>query len=273
MCKPLLISSTIIVVTLSPCPAPVTAASRLEQSTESQSDEERRRAVTQPSSSARESKTRHRKVIIELNGGAIRPGGSMRLWTGFDGKPLFSETGSGGISLGLRVARFVQIDLGMELSGPVVGPDRNSYDERLMRLSFGTWVARDPRQPLEDPVSDGAVLLVPFGLRFVVPMLDEHFLIGIGGGGSFLHHGEANDREHPTLGRGCAASCENRYGLGGYGLARLEFIPGAERRVGIGVVSRYTRARLSGGGYLPLFSRSGARDEWLQVGGTISVRF
>jgi hypothetical protein len=214
-----------------------------------------------------------RKLVIELNGGLVRPNGDMRLWKGYDGKQLFSETGWGGINLGVRVSRFAQIDTGFEFSGPVIGGDRDSIDERLMRQSFGVWVPRDASQPLEDPVSDAPVFLMPFGVRLVLPLLGDHVLVGLGGGGAFLVHGEANDRVHPDLGRGCASTCERRYGLGGYGLVRLEFVPGSRGRIGLGVVMRYTRARLSGGAYLPRFSESGARDEWLQVGGTVSVRF
>lgn len=234
-------------------------------------------AVTPPGSNAGQGgsptqMTPPRKVVMELNGGVIRPHGPMRLWKGFDGQSLFSNTWWGGIGLGFRVSRLAQIDLGMELSAPVIGPDRDSVDERLMRLSFGTWVPRDPSQPLEEPVSDGPVFLMPFGLRVVLPLGTEQVVVGLGGGGAFLLHGEANDRDHPVLGRGCAASCENRYGLGAYDLARLEFIPGGGR-IGMGVASRYTRARLSGGKYLPRFGDSRTPDGWVQLGGTLSVRF
>jgi hypothetical protein len=185
---------------------------------------------------------------------------------------LFSEAWWVGVGVGVRVSRHAQIDFGFEGSAPVVGPDRNSYDERLVRLSFGTWEPRDPSQPIEDPVSDGPVFLMPFGLRFLVPMAADHVMIGLGGGGAFLLHGEANDRHDPVLGPACAASCENRYGLGAYGLARVEVSPGGGR-VGVGIVSRYTRARLSGGQYLPRFGSAGTRDGWFQVGATLSVRF
>jgi len=200
----------------------------------------------------------------------------MRVWTGFDGRPLFSYTGWGGVDLGLRVSRFAQIDLGVEFTGPVIGPHRDAYDERLMRNVFGTWVPRDPSQPLEDPVSDGFLAMFPFGARFILPVAAEHILIGLGGGGAVVMHSEANDRDltipdGKTI-RGCAASCETRYGLGEYGLARLEFHRSAGR-IGVGVVSRYTRARLNGGKYLPRFAGSGDHDEWLQVGATMSLRF
>lgn len=265
----------LVVFLKEPSPA---AADPFEQSSDGSRDTTQRSAVVQSPNEPRQPGPRvgtsgYGKYRIDLNGGAVHPSGAMRLWTGFDGRPLFSDTWWGGVNLGVRVSRLVQIDLGVEATGPVVGPKRHSYDERFMRLSFGAWVPRDPNQPLEDPVSDFSVLMMPFGLRFVLPLLGDHVSIGLGGGGSLLLHGEANDRVHPTLGRGCARSCEQRYGLGAYGLARLELIPGAGRRVGIGIVSRYTRARLSGGAYLPAFSGSGDKDEWLQVGGTLSVRF
>lgn len=214
-----------------------------------------------------------RRTVVELNGGFVRPHGSMLLWRGFDGRALFSDTGWGGMNIGVRVSRQAQIDFGFEFSGPVIGPDRESIDERLMRSSFGVWVPRDPNQALEDPVSDGPVFSMPFGPRFVWPLLRDHVVLGFGGGGAFLLHGEANDRVHPTLGRGCAATCENRYGFGGYGLVRIEFVPAPNGRIGFGIMTRYTRARLSGGGYLPRFTESRTPDEWLQVGGTIAVRF
>ena len=217
----------------------------------------------------------YRKTVVELNGGVARPNGSMRRWRGFDGQPLFSDTAWGGITLGFRVSRLAQIDLGVDFTGPVVGPGRDGCDERLMRCSVG--VPRDPAQPLEDPVSDGPMLLAPIGVRFIIPLMREHLLVGVGGGGALLFHGEANDRElqlpDGSRLRGCAQSCENRYGLGGYGLVRLEFVPGAGRRVGVGVLSRYTRGRLSGGAYLPRYAASSAADEWLQVGTTLTVRF
>lgn len=214
-----------------------------------------------------------RKVVLELNGGIIRPRGTMRLWRGFDGRPLFAEAAWGGMTVGARVSRFAQIDFGIDITAPVIGGDREAIDERIMRQSFGIWEPRDPNAPIEGPVSDGPVFMMPFGPRLIVPIFRDRLVLGFGGGGAFLLHGEANDRVHPVLGRGCAATCENRYGFGGYGLARVEFVPASPGRIGIGFMARYTRARLSGGGYLPRFSGAGARDEWLQVGGTLALRF
>jgi hypothetical protein len=78
--------------------------------------------------------------------------------------------------------------------------------------------------------------------------------------------------DHPVFGQSCAGGCEQRYGLGGFGLGRLEVVPGGGR-LGVGVQVRYTRARLSWGNYLPRVIEAGVTDHWVQVGGTMSVRF
>jgi hypothetical protein len=219
-----------------------------------------------------------RKFIIELSGGVIHPRGDMQRWQGFDGEPLFSNTWGGGVGLGFRVARFAQIDVGMEFNGPVVGGERGSFDPELVAVSSSGWVPRDANALIEEPVSDGGIAMFPFGMRLVLPLSEERMLLGLGAGASVLLHHEANDRElvapDGTILRGlCAESCERRYGWGAYGLARFEFILGAARRVGVGIAMRYTRAQLGSGAYLPRFAASGTDDHWLQVAATMSLRF
>jgi hypothetical protein len=116
--------------------------------------------------------------------------------------------------------------------------------------------------------------MVPFGGRLVVPLFSEHLLIGLGGGGAFVNHLEATvkDDSPNALFREHCGQCESRRGLGSYGLARLEYVFSWERRFGVGAFVRFTRARLDGK-FLPRFGSSGEHDQWLQLGGTISLRF
>jgi hypothetical protein len=195
---------------------------------------------------------------------------------GFEGDPLFAETAWGGFSFGFLVSRHLQIDFGFEASAPVVGPYRG-YDPRYVDDSFGVLVVRDPAQPIEERVSDGPVFLAPAGVRIVVGSLSGRLVLGLGAGAAFLLHGEASDRDltlpDGTTIRGCARSCENRYGLGAYGLGRLDYFVSAQRRVGFGLTARYTVVRARSGLYLPRFTDAGVRDRWLQLGGALSVRF
>jgi hypothetical protein len=206
------------------------------------------------------------KYVIDVNGGLIEPRGSMREWRGSDGRPLFSSSPWVGVNLGIAVSRHAQVDLGFDVSGPVIGGDR---------LSSGL---PSSAQQVEDPISDGGLFRVPFGARGVIPLLSNRVVIGLGGGAAFLFHGDANDAEIETPDGGrrggyCAGGCVTRYGFGAYGLGRVEYLPGDSRRIGLGLLVTYTRARLNRGEYLPAYTASDTHDGWLQVAGSLSVRF
>ncbi|MCI0623198.1 MAG: hypothetical protein L0387_16340 [Acidobacteria bacterium] len=206
----------------------------------------------------------YRKWVVEINAGITQPKGSMRTWQATDGRPLFKQSAWGGTPFGFRAAHHLQLDAGMEFSGPVVG--------RGVRNNV---IINQPHTEVR--IADAGLLGVPFGLRLVIPLLSERVLIGVGGGGSVLVHNEGNTEGDVVigginLGKLCEASCERRYGLGGYGLTRFEYLIGDSRRVGVGVMARFTRARLRGG-YLSRFGNSSDTDQWFQFGGTVSLRF
>lgn len=128
------------------------------------------------------STTKNRRVSggLEVNLGVVQPRGSMRIWQGSDGGPLFSRTGWIGVNFGIPVTQHVQIDVGSEFVSSVVGrkTSDDGYGNTYTYLSDGTFVPLDPKQPLEDRVSDGLMLLMPFGGRVVIPLLADRVLIG-----------------------------------------------------------------------------------------------
>jgi len=204
-----------------------------------------------------------RKIVVELNGGIQQPQGPMRAWRGTDGAALFrSQSGWFGFGLGIRAARYLQFDVGFEGGPSVIAPGSPQG-------------AVSNQEKIEDRIPDGGPLFVPFGVRIVLPLASERVIIGLGGGGSFLTSADANvDAE---IGgqklKVCASGpCVSRRGFGGYALARMEYLVGRERRVGIGIVGRFTRAKLHGS-FLPVFNGSRDHDQWLQLGGTVSIRF
>jgi hypothetical protein len=207
------------------------------------------------------------KYVIDINGGLIEPEGPMREWKGTDGRPLFSGSPWVGFNFGITVGRYAQIDLGFDVAGPVIGSDRRGVNQG----------PPDAARRVESPISDGGFFRFPFGVRGVIPLVSDRVTIGVGGGGAILFQGDANDAELTTpdgdvQGGYCAGGCVTRYGVGGYGLGRVDYRLGRSRRIGLGVVATYTQARLSRGEYLSTFTASETRDGWFQVAGSLSIR-
>jgi hypothetical protein len=208
------------------------------------------------------------RYVVDINAGLLEPEGPMREWRGSDGRPLFSGSPWGGVTFGIAVGNHAQIDLGFDVSGPVIGADRRGTGSGLQGSA----------QRVESPISDGGLFRFPFGGRAVIPLLSHRLVIGLGAGGAFLFHSDANDVEIETpdgevLKGYCAGGCVTRYGFGAYGLGRMEYLLGGSRRVGLGFVATYTQARLKKGEYLGAFTASDTRDGWFQAAGSLSVRF
>lgn len=171
----------------------------------------------------------------------------MRLWQGPEGGSLFSPTGWGGAHFGFPVTRHVQIDFAIEFAGAVIGPKKsdNGYGRTYIYLSDGTFVPLGPNQSIDDRLSHDFVLLLPLGLRVSVPF-SQNLVIGVGGGASFLLHSAGGNQKTEFQGRllEVCRACGDRAGVGVYALGRIEYLFGQRRRVGIGLVTRFTRARL-----------------------------
>jgi hypothetical protein len=212
---------------------------------------------------AQEQPKTYRPFTFDINGGILKPQGPMRKWKLVDvggvRKPLFLEPGSLSFLFGYRPVRFFQLDAGIDLS---LGSPTSMH--RTIQTTRGE------REVVNN------LLAVPFGGRLVLPLFKEHFLISAGGGAAFLRNNESGvpkpTGDPYTYEVVECTSCQSRSGWGPYGLVQVLYVPGKSRRFGIGCTGRWTQAQLTGG-FLPNYSRSQTKDNWLFLGATMSVRF
>jgi len=212
---------------------------------------------------AEERPKNYRPFAFDIGGGILKPQGPMRKWklveAGGVRKPLFLEPGSLSLSFGYRPVRYFQLDAGFDFTAGSATSMR-----RTIQTTGG-----------ERKVVDN-LLAAPFGGRLVLPLFKERFLISAGGGAAFLRNSEAGVPEPTgdpyTYEVVKCTSCQSRSGWGPYGLVQVLYVAGKNRRFGMGCTGRWTQAQLTGG-FLPNYSRSQTKDNWLFLGGTMSFRF
>lgn len=205
----------------------------------------------------------YRPFSFDIGGGILKPQGPMRQWKLVDAggvrKPLFLEPGSLSFSFGYRPVRFFQLDAGIDLS---MGGATSMH--RTIQTTRGE------REVVNN------LLAAPFGGRLVLPLFKEHFLISAGGGVAFLRNNESGvpkpTGDPYTYEVVECTSCQSRSGWGPYGLVQVLYVAGKGRHFGVGCTGRWTQAQLTGG-FLPNYSRSQTKDNWLFLGGTMSFRF
>ena len=187
----------------------------------------------------------YRKLSIDITGSVLKSLGETHQWTypeyGSSVSLLYQHAGLFGAHFGYRPIRYFQIDAGFELGANVVGTRTDNI--------YGS----------ETHEYRNLILFLPVGGRAVLPLVSEHLLLSIGGGGAYLNSFEYSDINWEI---------GSREGWGVYGIGQVLYVFGESRRIGAGFTSRWYRAHLSSG-VLPGLK---VLDNWISLGATLSIR-
>lgn len=174
----------------------------------------------------------------------------------------FNNTGFGGFSMGVRPIRYLQADaVGIDFMGSF-----NGYGNRTSTFTCVSGCTGSTTFKIG--TTNG---LVTTGGRLVLPLFHGKMTLSAGGGYSWLRAFEHADT---TGAEASCSSCRSVTGRGPYEMGEIMYFPNPH--LGIGLRVRNAQIQSTGltpdGVFSHLYLGTTYRDQFLQIGGVISIR-